>query len=138
MSIDPTLPPVKGFVFSTPTPSSYQNEEPVVGRKFDQDKADWTLMPWRALKIVCRVLAKGALKYAPNNWKYVEGRDKRYRAAALRHVIDDCIAFQEEDEVGLLDPETQIEHLAHAVCCLLFLLHDVQKKKEALLSEKTA
>jgi len=85
------------------------------GRKFDSGKLDYTLIPWDGLEEVVKVLEFGAKKYDRDNWRYVEGAEKRYLAAALRHLV----AYQIEQPT---DEETGISHLAHAGCCLLFLL----------------
>ena len=88
------------------------------GVKYDQDKTRWDLMPWDALEPVAQVLTVGAKKYAPDNWKHVPGARWRYFGAAIRHII---AWWGGEKE----DPETGLPHLAHAMCCLLFLVwHD--------------
>lgn len=91
------------------------NPPPVTGVKHDAGKLDYTLVPWDGLEEIVKVLEFGAKKYARDNWRFVKGAETRYMAAALRHLI----AYQMADEV---DPETGLSHLAHAGCCLLFLL----------------
>lgn len=88
---------------------------PDVGRKFDAGKLDYTLVPWEGLEEVVKVLEFGARKYARDNWQHVEGGETRYLAAAFRHII----AYNQGEKV---DQETGLSHLAHAGCCLLFLL----------------
>lgn len=85
------------------------------GRKYDTGKPDYTLLPWNAVEEVVRVLDFGARKYARDNWKYVQDANTRYLAAAFRH-----LAAHAQGE--LVDKETGISHLAHASCCVLFLL----------------
>ena len=94
------------------------SDEPVnlkTGVKFDQDKPQWTLVPFKAFDEVVKVLTIGAKKYAPDNWKKVPNARRRYIDAAFRHMSS--YASGEK-----LDRETGKNHLAHAVCCLLFLL----------------
>jgi hypothetical protein len=88
---------------------------PTLGRKDDAGKNRWDLVPFRAFKQVVRVLTAGATKYSDNNWQKVPNPRKRYIAAAFRHITA---------RIGgeLNDPEDNLPHLAHAVCCLLFLL----------------
>ena len=86
-----------------------------VGRKFDTGKLDYTLVPWDGLEEIVKVLEFGARKYARDNWKHVEGGDTRYLAAALRHITAHARGEK-------YDAETGVSHLAHAGCCLLFLL----------------
>ena len=86
-----------------------------VGIKHDQDKDRWDLLPWRATQQIVKVLTYGARKYAPDNWKKVPEWRIRYYAALIRHVV----AWFEGERI---DPETGLSHLAHAGCCILFLL----------------
>jgi len=86
------------------------------GLKYDEGKPDYTLIPWEALEEVVKVLEAGEKKYARNNWQKVEDADFRYLKAAFRHLISYAKGEQN-------DPETGLSHLAHACCCMLFLLH---------------
>jgi len=85
------------------------------GKKHDQGKPQWDLVPWAAQGEVVEVLTFGADKYGPENWRQVDNSRRRYFAAALRHTI---AWFKGEKR----DPESGLHHLAHAICCLLFLL----------------
>ena len=93
----------------------HPNRLPKEGRKFDQGKPQWSLLPWSALRVVVAVLGFGAQKYAPNQWQDVPEAKTRYADAALRHLTAWMCGEQ-------LDPESKLPHLAHAVCCLLFLI----------------
>jgi hypothetical protein len=86
---------------------------PEEGKKFDNGKLDWTLMPFSALEDAIKVLMFGASKYSRENWKLVADGERRYKAAGLRHMI--ASAGGEE-----FDPETGIRHTAHAMVNLLF------------------
>jgi hypothetical protein len=85
------------------------------GVKFDNDKPQWSLLPFKALKEVVDVLTYGAKKYAPDNWKKVPNAKQRYIDAGFRHFT----AYAAGEK---LDPETGKSHIAHAICCLLYLL----------------
>jgi len=85
------------------------------GRKFDQGKPDFTLLPWEALESVVRVLEFGLKKYDRDNWKHVSDAYNRYEAAGLRHRVARL-------KGELVDPESGELHLAHEACCLLFQL----------------
>lgn len=85
------------------------------GEKFDTDKDRWDLLPWEATRQIVLVLTYGAKKYDDNNWQLVENADKRYFAALLRHIV----AWVRGEKN---DPESSLPHLAHAACCILFLL----------------
>lgn len=86
-----------------------------VGRKDDGEKPRWDLLPFGALARVVDVLTFGARKYGPDNWRRVENARDRYFAASLRH-----LAAYRGGEAN--DPETSLPHLAHAACCVLFML----------------
>lgn len=85
------------------------------GLKFDGEKPRYDLLPWGAIDEVVKVLTVGASKYAPNNWQQVRGGRWRYFGAAARHLS----AYARGEDA---DPETGLPHLAHAVCCLLFII----------------
>jgi hypothetical protein len=94
-----------------------------VGVKYDQDKPEWTLVPFKAFDEVVKVLTIGARKYSPDNWKKVPDARRRYINAAFRHMS----AYVSGEK---LDAETGKSHLAHAICCMLFLLaFDIEGKQ---------
>jgi len=86
-----------------------------LGIKFDDEKTRFDLLPWNEVKQVADVFTLGAKKYADDNWKYVPDGKKRYFAAAMRHLV----AWKEGEKY---DGETKFNHLAHALCCIFFLL----------------
>ena len=95
------------------------------GRKDDGGKLRWDLMQWGPLEEIAKVLTFGAKKYGDDNWKIVlqaEGGRGRYFAAMVRHISADWLGEK-------TDPESGLAHLAHAGCCLLFLLWQVQGTK---------
>ena len=85
------------------------------GIKHDFGKRQWHLLPMAALDPIVRVLEFGAAKYEPDGWKSVPDPVTRYYNALQRHLI----AWR-SGEVN--DPESGEHHLAHAGCCLVFLL----------------
>lgn len=90
------------------------------GRKFDDGKLEYGLLPPLALEETVRVLTFGAQKYERDNWIKVPESKRRYFDALQRHLW-----AWKKGEVN--DPETGMHHLAHAMCCLMFLYeHDVK------------
>lgn len=85
------------------------------GRKDDEGKMPWGLVPWDALQGVVKVLKFGAEKYGPDNWRHVNGALMRYWDACIRHMV----AWKQGEK---FDPESGLPHLAHAGCCVLFML----------------
>jgi hypothetical protein len=83
------------------------------GIKFDSEKTPLGLLPWPALIDVAKVLAFGADKYGKYNW--LKGMEwSRLYDAALRHLVT---WINRKD----LDSETNLSHLSHCLCCILFL-----------------
>lgn len=87
----------------------------MTGIKYDSAKPKMNLLPPKAVMEVAKVLTFGAEKYDAENWRKLEDLQNRYTAGALRHIF----AHMDGEE---LDPETNLSHLAHAMCCLLFKL----------------
>ena len=84
------------------------------GVKFDGDKPRMDLLDSYAIEQLAQVLTFGASKYAAQNWR--KGISKsRLLAAAFRHLF---AYLRGEDK----DRESGLSHVAHAMCCCMFLL----------------
>ena len=82
--------------------------------KFDSGKPPVGLVDPHFILEVARVLQFGSEKYAPHNWR--KGMEwSRIYDAAQRHLLAWASGEETDDESGL-------NHLAHAACCLMFLL----------------
>jgi len=123
-----------GLVFDSPVSESIfnidtkdieiTNGNTSKGRKFDGDKLEFGLLPPLALEEVVRVLTFGAKKYERGNWQKVPESKRRYFDAMERHIW----AWKKGEK---LDTESGIHHLAHAMCCLMFLYeHDILYSKD--------
>lgn len=86
------------------------------GRKDDADKPDWSLLPFAAVGQVVRALDYGARRYGVDNWQQVPNARRRYFAALCRHAVRWFSGERYDKDSGL-------HHLAHAACCVLFLLN---------------
>ena len=82
--------------------------------KFDTDKLPLNLLSTEAMNQTAAVLKFGAIKYAEHNWRKGFAWS-RPLAAAMRHIT----AFNDGEDT---DPESGLSHLAHAACCIMFLL----------------
>jgi hypothetical protein len=83
------------------------------GARFNDDKADFSLIPLCTLEEEARVWSYGKKKYAAWNW--AKGMDWSVPYACLmRHMA----AWQRGEDN---DPETGFSHLAHAMCNLRML-----------------
>jgi hypothetical protein len=83
-------------------------------KKNDQNKPKLSMLPVKSKAEIARVLEFGANKYGRDNWRKCTDTN-RYIDAALRH-IDAYIDGEK------LDPESGHNHLAHAICSLMFIL----------------
>lgn len=87
----------------------------IEGIKHDSDKLDWTMLPFEQVEEVIKVLKEGAKTYGRDNWKSVEPKE-RYLSALFRHVVARAKGEVYDEQYGL-------SHMAHAVCCALFLMY---------------
>ena len=101
-------------------PASMQdmlNANVAPGKKYDAGKQRWDLVPLLAMSEVVNVLTHGAQKYGDWNWTRVSEPENRYYAACQRHLVAWAI-----DDAPSIDADSKCNHLAHAICCLMFLL----------------
>lgn len=83
--------------------------------KHDQGKPSMALLPFVSLMEIAKVLDFGAEKYGADNWKQGFAW-RRVGSAAMRH-LGAWLDGEDNDE------ESGLSHLAHAGCCILFLLY---------------
>lgn len=99
------------------------------GQKFDAGKTEWDLLPLGPVEEVVKVLMHGREKYGRDNWQLVDNPIRRYYAAAQRHLAAFRRArFDTKDPYDAIDAESHLHHLAHAACCILFLLWHERKE----------
>ena len=92
------------------------------GKKKDEGKLPWDLLPYDAVEAVVDVLKFGQAKYDARNWE--KGiKQGRLFAAAQRHLTAWFQKGQDED------PESGLSHLAHAACTVLFMLAFVKRNR---------
>ena len=85
------------------------------GIKHDEGKVRLELLPLAAVEEIGKVFTFGAGKYSDRNWE--KGiLYSRVFGALLRHLFHWWTGETR-------DKETNLNHLAHAGCCVLFLLH---------------
>lgn len=82
--------------------------------KYDDSKADLSLLPLPAMEAEARALMYGEKKYGRDNWR-LGMESHRLVAAALRHIH----AYNEGEDN---DQESGVSHLGHARACLGMLL----------------
>lgn len=92
------------------------------GLKYDAGKPSMSLIDREALIQLANVLDYGARKYSAHNWR--KGIQwSRTIDAAIRHLV----AFNDGED---MDPETGLNHIAHAMCNCMFLLNFYVNHKE--------
>jgi hypothetical protein len=99
------------------------------GRKFDGDKLEYGLLPAYALMATVDVLTLGAQKYERDNWIHVPDAKRRYFDALQRHLWSWKMGEANDRETGR-------SHLAHAMCCLMFLHDTVYSEAYQELAER--
>lgn len=83
-------------------------------RKHDSEKVRWDLIDLKTVGVIASVLTYGAKKYAPDSWQTIPDGEKRYFGALMRHLE----AYQSGE---ILDDESGLPHIHHALCNLYFL-----------------
>lgn len=101
-------------------PSKPTKADPNIAIKEDGGKNRVDLLPIQPLEDIAEVLTFGAQKYADHNWRGGFKWSRLY-GALFRHMFA-WIKGQDKD------PETGLSHLAHAGCCILFLLEHEKRK----------
>lgn len=69
----------------------------------------------RALKKVVEIGTYGANKYTDNGWLHVPNGEPRYTDAMHRHLLEEACGIAK-------DPESNMDHLAHAAWNLLVVI----------------
>jgi hypothetical protein len=93
--------------------------------RYNNGKADYSLIPLEVLEGPARVLEYGASKYARDNWKKPTHWSVSY-ACLMRHMA----AWQAGD---LIDDESGQSHLAHAACNILQMLYMEKHHPEEMI-----
>jgi hypothetical protein len=109
-----------------------QAEDKSVALKYDNDKVPWELCPFGAVEGMLEVLKYGKNKYTvrdeegnvinegAHNWR--KGfKWSRLIGAAYRHLT----AFTKGED---FDPESNLNHLYHLMCCVAFLCEHYQQE----------
>ena len=83
--------------------------------RFNDGKPQWSMVDFKSLEDMVRVLEFGAKKYSRDNWK--KGlKTTEIVDSMLRHIY----AYLNGEDV---DPESGINHTGHIMCNAMFLSH---------------
>lgn len=90
--------------------------------RYNQGKVQWSLVDYKSIEPMVRVLEYGCKKYAKDNWK--KGMPaSQIIESMLRHTFKLL-------EGELTDPESGIEHVGHIQCNAMFLAYVLREKPE--------
>lgn len=104
-------------VYVPPDSSTISPKQEGEALKYDNNKTDWAILPLGAVEEIIKVMKFGEVKYARGNFASSTGLSyTRLLNALVRHTF----SFMRGED---LDPESGLHHMAHAGCCVLFILH---------------
>ncbi len=87
-------------------------EEKTKALRYNEGKIRWSLVHWKSLVPMVKVLEFGALKYAPNNWK--RGLIKK---EILESIMRHLTALMDGEENC---SESNLSHMGHIQCNAMF------------------
>src|SRR5437773_5945784 len=83
-----------------------------VGLRFNEGKLRWSLVNYKALEPMIRVLMYGAEKYDDHNWE--KGLDKKEILECLQRHLAALMDGETHDE------ESKLHHIGHIMCNAMF------------------
>ena len=90
--------------------------------RFNEGKIKWSLVHFKSMEPMVRVLEHGAKKYSPENWKV--GLDEKEILESLsRHLF----ALMDGEK---LDKESGLSHIGHIMCNAMFYSYHNNKDKK--------
>jgi hypothetical protein len=90
--------------------------------RYNEGKIKWSLVSWKSLEPMVKVLMFGANKYSANNWK--KGLKYSEVTESLQRHLN---AFMEGEND---DPESKLSHVGHILCNAMFLSYMYLFKKD--------
>lgn len=93
------------------------------GRKDDEGKLRWDLLPLNLIEKVVEVYTFGVTKYEANTWQNLKDGYNRCKAAMFRHLV-----AHERGE--MVDDESGLPALAHMVWNAIAMMHFAMKDKK--------
>lgn len=103
-----------------------------VGKKYDGDKLDYSLLPWDVIETVVTRYTVGKQKYAAWNWTLLDDAKDRYEAAMLRHWVEYKKGNRWDDDPQFANhPSTHLQAALWNLFCLVwFELRDIEKTEK--------
>jgi len=81
--------------------------------RYNEGKIKWSLVSWKALEPMVKVLMFGANKYSANNWK--KGLKYSEITESLQRHLNAFVEGENDD------PESKLSHIGHILCNAMFL-----------------
>lgn len=100
------------------------------GRKDDQGKLRWELLPLDLIEKIVDVYTHGAERYGANTWQNLSNGYQRFKAALLRHLV-------EHEKGNKIDADSGREHLAHVAWNAIAMLYHANRESEGEPLEET-
>ena len=90
--------------------------------RYNEGKVQWSLVDYKSLEPMVRVLEYGCRKYSKNNWK---------KGMPASQIIESMLRHTYKLLEGeLVDPESGIEHVGHIQCNAMFLAYVLREKAD--------
>ena len=90
--------------------------------RYNNNKPKWSLIDFKSLEPLVRVLEYGCIKYEKNNWK------KGLPASeTMESMVRHCFKLMGGE---LTDSESGISHIGHIMANAMFLAYNMREKKE--------
>lgn len=111
-----------------PAIGEYMLNPPEKGLRYNQGKLRWSLVHFKSLEPLVRVLEFGARKYDDHNWK--KGLNKEEILESMQRHLAAMIDGE------LNDPESGLPHIGHIMCNTMFYQYMVDNKIDVPPSNK--
>lgn len=91
--------------------------------RYNQGKLRWSLVNYKSLEPMVRVLEFGATKYSDNDWK--KGLDKKEILESMQRHLAELM------DGNKIDSESGLSHMGHLMCNAMFYnyFEDLDNKK---------
>lgn len=94
----------------------------VKGSRYNKDKRKWSLVHFKSLEPLVRVLEFGAEKYGLDNWK--KGLEKKEILESMMRHLTALMDGEENDK------ESGLHHIGHIMCNAMFYRYFDNKEKQ--------
>jgi hypothetical protein len=94
--------------------------------RFNQGKIEWSLVDFKSLEPLVKVLTFGKEKYERDNWKL--GGENTSQQSLMDSLLRHATALADGQQI---DPESGLHHIGHIMCnCLFYSYHHIMKNQK--------